>query len=436
MFDLGIVNGRIYIGGHWYEGNLYIKDNKISTISHGMLEAKEEYDAKGRAVLPGFIDPHVHFNIKNGNFTSVDNFYSGSRAAAFGGITTFIDFLDPVKNSIELKKTFDDRRVMAADSVIDYAFHATIADLEEEHVGFINEVKKLGIPTIKLFTTYSSSNRRTKDRTIDSLLRITKETGTLILAHAENDGLVLEGEKIHVVQHASERPALAEISEVIKLAEMTKYRDGRMYIVHTNCGTTVERLRENYNSILNKDFIIESCPHYFVLSNSKYLQRDGYLYTMVPPLRSEREVKKLNHQIDNIFTIGTDHCPFNYAQKNKEFINDIPMGIGGVEYSFPLMYERFGEKIIDKFAKNPAIVHGLYPRKGTLIPGADADIVIFDENEQYIIKENHSDVDYNIYKNTEITGKVCSTISKGKFVVKDGVFLGGKGEYLPRKLEY
>ncbi|MCB2293275.1 amidohydrolase family protein [Clostridium algoriphilum] len=436
MFDLGIVNGRIYIGGNWYEGNLYIKDNKISTIGRGMLEAKEEYNAKGRAILPGFIDPHVHFKLTNNNYTSVDDFYSGSRAAAFGGITTYIDFLNPVKNSVGLNKTFNERRTLAKDSVIDYAFHATIADLDEEPINFINEIKTLGIPTIKLFTTYSSSNRLTKDRTIDRLLRNTKETGTLLLVHAENDGLVIDGEKIHVVQHENSRPAISEISEVIKLAEMTKYRDGRMYIVHTNCGTTVERLSENYNSILNKDFIIESCPHYFILSSSNYLQRDGYLYTMTPPLRSEREVKKLNHQIDNIFTIGTDHCPFNSFDKNKEFINDIPMGIGGVEYSFPLMYERFGEKVIDKFTKNPAIVHGLYPRKGTLLPGSDADIVVFDENAQYTICENHSNVDYNIYKDIEITGKVCSTISRGKFVVKDGVFVGGKGEYITRELKY
>jgi len=436
MFDLGVVNGRIYIDGHWLKGNLYIKDKKISTISNELLESKEEYDAKGRSVLPGFIDPHVHFKLTNGQYTSVDDFYSGSRAAAFGGITTYIDFLDPVKNNIELRKAFNDRRALAKDSVIDYAFHATIADLDEDPISFINEVKTLGIPTIKLFTTYSSSNRNTKDRTIDRLLRNTKETGTLLLAHAENDDLVVDGEKIHVVQHSSARPAIAEISEVIKLAEMTKYRDGRMYIVHTNCGTTIESLKENYNSILNKDFIIESCPHYFILPSSKYLQRDGYLYTMTPPLRSEREMQKLNHQIDNVFTIGTDHCPFSSFDKNKEFVNEIPMGVGSVEYSFPIMYEKFGEKIIDKFTKNPAMAHGLYPRKGTLLPGADADIVVFDENEQYVIRENHSKVDYNIYKDMEITGKVCTTISKGKFVIKDGVFLGGFGEYLPREIKY
>ncbi|MBU3142993.1 dihydroorotase family protein [Clostridium sp. CF012] len=436
MFDLGIVNGRIYIEGHWYEGNLYIKNGKISTISHATLEVKEEYDAKGRDILPGFIDPHVHFQLTAGSHTSVDDFYNGSKTAAFGGITTYIDFLDPVKNNLALRKAFDLRRALALDSVIDYAFHATIADLDEEPISFLNEAKTLGIPTIKLFTTYSSSNRRTKDRTIDRLLRNTKETRTLLLAHSENDGLVLEGGKIHVLQHESSRPALAEISEVIKLAEMTKYRDGRMYIVHTSCGTTIERLKQNYDSILNVDFFIESCPHYFIFSSSKYLQRNGYLFTMTPPLRSDREVKKLNDQIDNVFTIGTDHCPFNSSEKNREFVDEIPMGIGGVEYSFPLMYAKFGEKIIDKFTKNPAMVHGLWPKKGTLLPGSDADIVIFDHKEHHIIKENHSKVDYNIYNDIELTGKVCSTISKGRFVVKDGIFTGGKGEYLSRELKY
>ena len=435
MFDLGIVNGRIYIEGHWYVGNLYIKDDKISTISHALLTAKEEYDAKGRDILPGFIDPHVHFQLNCGKHTSVDDFYNGSKAAAFGGITTYIDFLDPVKNNEALKKAFNERRVLAMNSVIDYAFHATIAGLDEQPINFVNQAKALGIPTIKLFTTYSSSNRRTTDRTIDRLLRITKETGTLLLAHAENDGIVIEGQKIHVLQHESSRPAIAEISEVIKLAEMTKYRDGRMYIVHTNCGTTIERLKENYRSILNKDFIIESCPHYFIFSSSKYLQGNGYLFTMTPPLRSDREVKKLNEQIDNVFTIGTDHCPFNSSDKNSEFVDEIPMGIGGVEYSFPLMYAKFGDKIIDKFTKNPAITHGLYPQKGTLLPGTDADIVIFDHDAHNIIVENHSNVDYNIYKDMELTGKVCSTIAKGKFVVKDGVFIGGKGEYLARQLK-
>lgn len=435
MFDLGIVNGRIFIEDHWIEGNLYIKDDKISTISNEVLEAKEEYDAKGRDILPGFIDPHVHFQLNCGKNTSVDDFYSGSIAAAFGGITTFIDFLDPVKNNISLRKAFDLRRSLALNSVIDYAFHATIADLDEEPMSFINEAKTLGIPTIKIFTTYASSDRRTKDRTIDGLLSCTKETGSLILAHCENDSLILEGEKIKVQQHESARPAIAEISEVIKLAEMTRYREGRMYIVHTNCGTTIERLKENYNDILNSDFIIESCPHYFIFSSSKYLQKDGYLFTMTPPLRSDMEVKKLNKQIDNVFTIGTDHCPFNSTSKNREFTNEIPMGIGGVEYSFPLMYAKFGEKIINKFTKNPAMIHGLWPKKGTLLPGADADIVIFDQKAQYIIKENNSNVDYNIYKDMEITGKVCSTIAKGKFVVKDGVFIGGKGDYLRRELK-
>lgn len=435
MFDLGIVNGKIYLEGSWFEGNIYIKDKKIAAISGCFLEAKEEYDAGGNYVLPGFIDPHVHFALTVGNYTSADDFYKGSVSAAFGGITTFIDFIDPVSKSDEFDNAISDRMKKAEKSIVDYSFHATIANLKDNSSKFIEKIKSLGIPTIKLFTTYSISNRRTIDRTIDDLLNLSKEKEILLLVHAENDGIVLEGQKLPVSAHEDLRPAIAEISEVLKLAEMRKYRDGRMYIVHNSCGTTIESLKKGYDTTLNKDFIIESCPHYFIFSKDQYYKKDGYLYTMTPPLRSSDEVETLIKNIDNVFVIGTDHCPFYKVEKNKEFLCDIPMGIGGIQHSFPTMYSLFGNKIIDKYTKNPAVIHGLYPKKGNLHPGADADIVIFNPNYEYIVPDNYSNVDYSIYEGMKIKGKICSTISKGKFVVKDGVLIGGKGEFIRREVK-
>lgn len=435
LFDLGILNGKIYVNGNYFLGNIYTKNSKIAAITKSFLEAAEEYDADGKYILPGFIDPHVHFELTVGQYTSVDDFRSGSISAAYGGITTYIDFLDPVNNKEALDKAFKTRMKLAKNSIIDYSFHTTIADLDDNPIKFIEKTKELGIPTIKLFTTYSTTKRRTMDKTIDKLLAFTKETDTLLLAHTENDGLVLEGEKILVSKHEEARPAIAEISEVIKLAEMTKYRDGRMYIVHTNCGTTLERLTESYDDILNKDFIIESCPHYFYLSSDIYESEYGHLYTMTPPLRSEYEKEKLNSFIDYVYTIGTDHCPFSRNNKEKIYINDIPMGIGGVEYSFPLMYSLYGDKVIDKFTINPAVVHGLYPKKGHLLPGADADIVIFDPEQKNIIKQHHSKADYIPYYGLEIKGNICSTISRGRFIIKDGAFYGGSGNYLFREVK-
>lgn len=434
MFDLGLLNGKIYLEGSYVNGNIYIKNGKIAAISDTNLEASQEYDAQGKMVLPGFIDPHVHFALAGGKYTSVDDFYSGSVAAAFGGITTFIDFVDPVSNISELETKYNQRRRLAKKSIIDYSFHSTIAELYDDPALFSAESVRLGMPTIKLFTTYATTKRRTYDRTICSLLKTSKQQGIMLLSHSENDGIVIEGKQIPVSEHEKARPAICEISEVIKLAQMTEYENGRMYIVHTNCGTTIECLKNSFGNILNKDFIIESCPHYFTLSSELYGSDKGYLYTMTPPLRDMQEVKKLNKHIDDVYTIGTDHCPYKSEDKNKSYVNEIPMGIGGIEQSFPVMYSLFGERVIDKFTINPAKAHGLYPKKGSLKPGSDADIVIFDPEIEYKIKEQHSLCDYTVFEGFNAKGKVCSTLSKGRFVVKEGSFLGGEGEYISRRL--
>lgn len=434
MFELGIINGRIYLEGSWVNGNIYIKDGKVAAVSDTVLEASEEYDAEGKMVLPGFIDPHVHFELTVGSHTSADDFYNGSIAAAYGGITTFIDFIDPAVNISELNAKYNQRRTLAEKSIIDYALHCTIAEIYDDPKKFAMETVKLGMPTVKLFTTYATTKRRTFDRTILSLLKLSKEQRIMLLSHSENDGIVVEGERIPVAEHEQARPAIAEISEVIKLAQMTEYEDGRMYIVHTNCGTTVERLVNSYSSILNQDFILESCPHYFVLSSELYQNDNGYLYTMTPPLRDSNEVKKLNGYIDYIYTIGTDHCPFMSSEKNKKYVNEIPMGIGGIEQSFPIMYSLFGDKIIDKFTQNPAKAHGLYPRKGSLKPGSDADIVIFNPDGEHEIGSQHSLCDYTAYSGFKVKGSIESTLSRGRFVIKEGKLNKSQGEYIPRRL--
>lgn len=433
MYDLGIVDGRIYSDGLWIEGNLYIKSGKIVKITSSYMEAAQEYDAKGRYVLPGFIDPHVHFALSVGRYTSVDDFHSGSVSAAFGGVTTFIDFLDPVYKVDELDRAFEKRRLLSKDSVVDYGFHATLCNPSGEPELFVKKIKEFGIPSVKFFTAYSSSNRNVTDSYLDRMMKISRETSTLMLIHSENEGLIREGKDIPVREHEKSRPAVSEISEVIKLAEMSRYRDALLYIVHVSCGTTVRRLKENYKDILNKSLFIESCPHYFTFSSGVYEAENGGLYTMTPPLRCESERKELIRNIDGIFTIGTDHCPFDSKDKKHGFTADIPMGIGGIEHSFSIMYSLFGEEIIDRFTANPARVYGLYPRKGVLLPGSDADIVVFDSQQEWSVFEHQSKCDYSVYDGIYLKGKVISTISRGNFVVKDEEFTGGEGKYLCRK---
>ncbi len=438
MFDLAIKNGLVYRKGEFLNANLYIKNGKIAAISEEKLEASQEYDAYFKWVLPGFIDPHVHFHLTVANWTSVDDFYTGSVSAAFGGVTTFIDFIDPVSSIGELKKAFDRRISLARRSVVDYALHSTIANPKDPAERIAEKSKELGMSSIKLFTTYSSTGRRTFDAYIDDLLAISRSMGFVVVAHAENDEIIkrFEEKEVPPKDHSKARPTIAELSEVVKLAQMSVYREGQLYIVHVSSGFTAREVLERFSDALGYTLALESCPHYFYLNDLYFAKGNGRLFLMTPPLRSEEEVETLRENFDAVYTIGTDHCPFNKSEKlSGRFTKEIPQGIGGVEFSFVLMYTLFGEKVIDKFTENVAKAYGLYPKKGTLEIGSDADVVIFDPDVEWVIKGHHSASDYNVYEGFEVRGKVVSTISRGEFVVKDGEFVGkeGHGEYLERK---
>ncbi|MDF2594200.1 MAG: amidohydrolase family protein, partial [Clostridia bacterium] len=175
--------------------------------------------------------------------------------------------------------------------------------------------------------------------------------------------------------------------------------------------------------------ILESCPHYFLWDASIYEKEKGYLFTMTPPLRQIAEKELLKEEWQSIDIIATDHCPFNAELKNKAFTAEIPMGVGGVQHAFTVMYERYGMEIIPKFTEKPAKAHGLYPQKGTLMPGADADIVIFDDTVRYTHEEEGS-----IYHQVPMKGKVEKVFLRGQTVVENGQLVGGKGQYLERRL--
>jgi dihydropyrimidinase len=432
--DYGIVNGRIYVEGKFLEGNLYIKDGKVNTISKAFLPCKKEYDAKGMMVLPGFIDPHVHFHLTVGANTSKDDFYTGSLQGVLGGVTTFIDFLDPIKQVSQLESAYKNRMELAENSVADYSFHTTIANPTDSARTVMAAGLQYGIPSVKLFTTYSNTDRRTYDDYIDSLLKVSRELKSRVVIHAENDHLIENRKDILVRDHEKSRPAISERSEIVKLAEMAKDKDGLLYIVHVSAGSSVEMLAKNYSKELkNKNIILESCPHYFLFNSESYKKEDGYLYTMTPPLREEMEQKLMNQYMEEISVIGTDHCPFDSNLKKQQYTSQIPMGVGGIRYSFITMYQLFGAAILPKFTEGPAKAYGLYPRKGTLLPGADADIVLFDDSLTGSISDSDS-----IYDGIAAKGRITDVFLRGKQIVENGSYLGVsqyKGEYLRRELD-
>ena len=426
--DLGIINGKVYIDGEFSNVNIYIKGEKISCITSQKLQCKKEVDAGGCMVLPGLIDPHVHFHLGVGDCVSTDDFHTGSIKAALGGITTYIDFLDPVKKASQIEAEFEKRVKLAVTSVTDYAFHTTIANPVDSPIDIIHASKEVGIPSIKLFTTYSSSDRRTGDNYIYELLKCSKDEEIKVVVHAENDELVSGKKEVFVKDHEKSRPAISENIEVMKLAMMAKETGGNLYIVHVSAGSSVEQLVRNFENELNSHQItLESCPHYFIFDSSVYEQEDGYRYTMTPPLRPEMDRKLLNQYMNYISTIGTDHCPFDESYKKHIYTSDISMGIGGLQYSFLNMYSLFQDKIIDKFTKGPAKAYGLYPTKGTLVPGADADILIFDDKAQTTVKDAES-----VYSGKTLQGAIKEVYLRGQLLVSEGKVYDRVGKYIRR----
>lgn len=435
MYDLGIINGLAYIDHKFRKKNIYIKDGKIDCISSNLLDAKELYDCNGDLVLPGIIDPHTHFDLDLGSISSRDTFFTGTKASVYGGVTTIIDFLEPTNTSEALVKSFYKRNEQAKESVIDYKFHACLKDPKNEVIPIVVKMKHLGLDTVKIFTTYSDSNRRTYDKEIIELLNHSKVSDFMVTAHIENDTLIETNNEDHYSELPQSRPTISETSEAIKLAKFARHTQGNLYMVHCSSGETLKHLKSEFKDVLNKNFIIESCPHYFTFNNEVLKQKDGHLFTMAPPLRSERERILLTQHIDDVFTIGTDHCGFNKKDKEVELLCDMPLGISGVAESFDIMFSIFGDKIIDKMTKNVAIAHRLFPQKGIIRRQSDADLFIYRLGDRKL-DQLRGNTDYSVYKDIAVRGQVTSTLSRGRFVLKDGVFLGGKGVLLNKCGDY
>jgi dihydropyrimidinase len=432
IYDLVLKNGEIYVDQCFLKKNIYINGEKIVRITDKNLASKKVIDCTDKLVMPGFIDPHVHFELDLGEFSSRDDFYQGSKIAALGGVTTFIDFLDPILTNAELTEVFNERQELAKKSLVDYSFHVTLGNYEDDTLQLIKEAKALGLPSIKVFTTYSESNRRISLKKLYELI----SDEILVLIHSEKDELITKEDELFNYKNA--RPWLSEYLQILEIAGITSLKKGNVYIVHTTCGSAIQMVAEKFEHLLSQDKIIfESCPQYFYLNEEKYVEEDAKLFLIAPPLRSKKEMIYLKSNIEHIQSIGTDHCAFTKEDKVKyNKVSKIPKGFGSIEYSFSLMYNLYGRKIIDHFTKNPAKIFGLYPQKGKIELNTDADLVIFDPNKTFVIDAGHSNAGYSPYEGISLKGKVESTLLRGKLIVEDYNFIGeSKGNFLRRKYE-
>jgi len=446
--DLAVVNGKIFDGFSSYKANVYIKDGKISTVSSQILDAAEIYDANGFYILPGLIDPHVHFALNLGKYRSADDFESGSRSAAFGGVTTFIDFLDPVTEDSEIEEKFSQRLKLASSSHVDYSFHMTVAHPNIPAMELIHRTLALGLNSVKCFTTYSLSNRMTGDGYIFDLLKSSKDLGAVITFHAENDPII-----IHRISGIGKRfpkdlpffhPYESEAEAVSRIGTFARLTGGQAYIVHNSSGRSIQLLKA-YG--IPSNLRLETCPQYLVLDDSVYENNstEVVLHTLVPPLRSKLDLQLMKgYFVNGIFsTVGTDHCPFMKKEKleNESNYDSMPNGIGGVETAFSLLYTLFVKEglmplnlLVKMQSTNVADTFGL-ANKGRILPGVDADLVIFDPNSEWrvTIDSLHTNADYTPYEGMKLKGKFVSTIVRGNFVVKDGEFISrSKGKFIER----
>ncbi|MBP3916492.1 dihydropyrimidinase [Clostridium sp.] len=447
--SLLIKNGAIVTASDIYKGDIFIENEIIKEIGLNINKiADEVIDANGKYVIPGGVDIHTHFNLHVGNIVANDDFYTGTIAAACGGTTTIVDHMGfgPVgcnlKHQINVYHKYADEN-----AVVDYGFHGVIQHVDDE---IINEMKEViddyGIQSFKGYLTYDY--RIDDDKMIRVFERL-KELGGITTIHCENHGSIQYLRKKFVDEglkspqyHPLSRPVEAEaeaVNRMIKLAKIVNYEG--LYVVHLSTKDGLEYIKNAREC--GQNVYAETCPQYLLLDESKYEleNNEGLKYIMSPPLRSTENCEALWKGIKDgyIETIATDHCPFSFnrdKQLGKEDFTKCPNGAPGVEERIPLIFSEGVMKnriSINKFVEvcctNPAKIFGLYPKKGTIAVGSDADITIIDPNKEVVLTTDklHSNVDYTAYEGFKLKGYPIFTILRGKIISKDGEFVGGKG---------
>ncbi|WP_257350920.1 dihydropyrimidinase [Pseudalkalibacillus decolorationis] len=451
-----IINGIIVTAAETFSADLLIDGERIIAMGENLdPQGAEVIDAKGCYVFPGGIDPHTHLEMPFGGTVSKDDFETGTIAAAYGGTTTVIDFCltnkgEPLQNAIDVwhKKSKDK-------AVIDYSFHLMISELNE---AVLNQLPRVmddeGITSFKVFMAYKNVFQA-DDETLFRTLVTAKELGGLVMVHAENGDVIdylvkkaLDEGKTDPIYHALTRPPEVEGEATGRAAQLTGLANSQLYVVHVSCADAVNRIVE----ARNKGFEVwgETCPQYLMLDKS-HLEKpnfEGAKYVWSPPLRDKWHQDVLWNALKTgqLQTLGSDQCSFDFkGQKDlgKDDFSKIPNGGPMIEDRVSILFSEGVKKgritlnqFVDIMSTRVAKLFGLYPKKGTITVGVDADLVIFDPTVERTIsaKTHHMAVDYNAFEGMKVTGEAISVLSRGEFVIRDKQFVGtkGKGNYLKR----
>ena len=455
-FDTIIRNGMVVTATDSYLADVAIENGKITAMGASLpaQNASSAIDASGKLVLPGGIDVHTHLDMPFGGTTSADDFETGTRAAAFGGTTTLIDFAIQYKGQ-PLRQAFDTWMSKAASkAVCDYAFHCIVTDVSGGQLSEMNDLVDEGVTSFKLFMAYPGVFML-DDGSIFKALQTTAKNGGLVCMHAENGSAIdvivqqalAEGKKAPKY-HALTRPTTAEAEATARAIALAEMAGAPLYIVHLSCYEALEKVREARDRGL--PVYAETCPQYLYLSIENFDAPgfEGAKYVFTPPLREKWHQEKLWNGLtrDHLQVVSTDHCPFCFKEQKelgREDFTKIPNGGPGVEHRMSLLYSggvaagRFSaNRFVELTSTTPAKLFGLYPRKGTIAVGSDADLVIFDPRRKHTIsaKTHHMRVDYSMFEGIEVIGMPDVVLSRGQVVIDQNKFLGraGQGEFLRR----
>jgi dihydropyrimidinase len=452
MASLLIANGRVVTASDDYVADVYCENGTIAAIGANLpahrFSADRTIDATGQYVIPGGIDVHTHLNMPFGGTTSADDFESGTIAAAFGGTTSLVDFAIQYRGQT-MRHALDDWRKRAdGRAVIDYGFHMILTELDGAGLSEMDRmVRDEGITSFKLFMAYPGVFM-VDDQTIFRALQRTGENGGLVCMHAENGGVIdeLVKEALRRGQtapkyHALTRPSRAEgeaTGRAIALAEMARVP---IYIVHLSAADALEKVKHARD--MGLPAYAETCPQYLFLSYDNYEEPgfEGAKYVMSPPLREKwhQDVLWKGLSKNDLQVISTDHCPFCMAEQKelgRDDFSKIPNGAPGIETRLTLVHDggvRPGRITMNRFVElcstTPAKMFGLFPRKGTIAVGSDADIVVFDPNKRATlgVKTLHMNVDYNPYEGRSVQGTPSTVVVNGAVVIEGDKFVGKKG---------
>lgn len=449
-----IKNGRIVTAAEDYIADLYVEGEQIVAIGKNLnYEADKVIDATGKLVFPGGIDPHVHLDMPFMGTKSSDDYETGTRAALHGGTTMVIDFIlqtqgDTLHNAL---KTWQSKS--AGKAIGDYSYHMAVTDFNDNTAKEVVEfIEKEGITSFKTFMAYKGA-LMIDDGQMVQLMKIVKKHGGLVTVHATNgdmiDSLIAKNRQegnLTPLYHYLSQPEVTEAEASGRFTDMLHYTDCPGYIVHMTCEGALNAVRKATQR--NQKVFVETCTQYLVLDASLYENAaEGAKWVMSPPLREKKDQAALWSGINQglVQVVGTDHCPFLWEQKlmGKDDFSKIPNGHPAIEHRVELLFSEGvnkGRISLNKFVEvsstNAAKIFGMYPRKGTIAVGSDADIVIFDPKKKHTIsvKTHHMNCDYSSYEGWELTGKTETVLLRGQIAIENENCLlkAGNGKFIPR----